>query len=56
MVKNTKDVFVKGLLQNGQVTFTTKGEDFCRTLEKCNQMKIKVRVEQYTTFVVIVKL
>lgn len=54
MVKNTKDIFVTSLLQNGQVTFTTKGKEFQHTLEQAKILGIKTRIEQYTTFVVIV--
>lgn len=51
----SKDLFVNHLLGCGQITFTTKGKEFQQTLEKVKALGIKTRVEQYSTFVVIVK-
>lgn len=56
VLKTKQNVFVKHLLSCGQVTFTTKGKEFQQTLEQTKILGIKTRVEQYTTFVVIVKL
>lgn len=53
--QTSKDLFVNHLLGCGQVTFTTKGREFQQTLEKVKALGIKTRVEQYSTFVVIVK-
>lgn len=50
-----KDLFVRHLLSCGQVTFTTKCREFQQTLEKAKALGIKTRVEQYSTFVVIVR-
>lgn len=56
VLKTKQNIFVKHLLSCGQVTFTTKGKEFQQTLEQTKILGIKTRVEQYTTFVVIVKL
>ena len=53
--QTSKDLFVNHLLSCGQVTFTTKSREFQQTLEKVKTLGIKTRVEQYSTFVVIVK-
>ena len=53
--QTSKDLFVNHLLSCGQVTFTTKSREFQQTLEKVKTLGIKARVEQYSTFVVIVK-
>lgn len=51
----SKNLFVKHFLDCGQITFTTKGKEFQQTLEQVKALGIKTRVEQYSTFVVIVK-
>lgn len=53
--QTSKDLFVNHLLSCGQVTFTTKSREFQQTLEKVKTLGIKTRVEQYSTFVVIVR-
>lgn len=55
-MKTNKSIFVKQLLQSGQVTFTTEGKEFKQTLSECLQLNIKTRIQRFATFVVIVKI
>lgn len=53
--KANNNLFVKHFLSCDQITFTAKGKEFQQTLEQLQTLGIKTRVEQYPTFVAIVK-
>lgn len=51
----SNNIFIKQLLQSGQVTFTTEGREFLDTLYECKHLGIETRIRRFSTFVVIVK-